>query len=60
MTNGCTVISIISDNIFNKIGKLNFGKLEPEIIHIGYNNLSVNLVFKNKTKNEIKEIINSI
>jgi aspartate kinase len=60
MTNGCTVISIISDNIFDKISKLNFDKLEPEIIHIGSNNLSVNLVFKNKTKNNIKEIINSI
>jgi hypothetical protein len=60
MTNGCTVISIISDNIFDKISKLKFDKLEPEIIHIGSNNLSVNLVFKNKTKNNIKEIINSI
>lgn len=60
MTNGCTVISIISDNIFNEISKIKLDKLKPEIIHIGSNNLSVNLVFKNKTKNEIKEIINSI
>jgi len=60
MINRCTIISIISDNIFNKIGKLNFDKLEPEIIHIGSNNFSVNLVFKNKTKNDIKELINSI
>jgi aspartokinase len=58
MTSGCTIISIISDNIFNEIAKIDFGRLKPEIIHIGSNNLSVNLVCKNKTNNDIKDLIN--
>jgi aspartate kinase len=60
MTNSCTIISLISDNIYDKITKLNLDELKPEIIHIGSNNLSVNLVFKNKTRDEIKDIINMI
>jgi aspartate kinase len=60
MTTGCTIISIISDDIYSDLNKLNLNSLKPEIVHIGSNNLSVNLVFKNKTKDEIKELINSI
>jgi len=58
MTSGCTIISIISDKIYNEINKLDLNVLNPEIIHVGSNNLSVNLVFKNKTKEDIKEMIN--
>jgi aspartate kinase len=60
MYTGCTIISVISDKIYNEINKLDLNVLNPEIIHVGSNNLSVNLVFKNKTKEEIKEIVNSI
>jgi len=42
----CTIISIISMNIYNQINRLELNKIKPDIIHIGSNNLSVNLVFK--------------
>jgi len=60
MTTNCTIISIISDKIYNEINKLKLNEINPEIVHIGSNNLSVNLVFKNKSKDEIKDIINNI
>jgi aspartate kinase len=59
MYTGCTIISIISDKIYNEINKLDLNFLNPEMIHVGSNNLSVNLVFKNKTKEDIKQMINS-
>jgi aspartate kinase len=59
MTNGCTIISVISDKICDELNKLKLDYLNPEIIHIGSNNLSVNLVFKNKTSNDIKDLINN-
>ena len=60
MTNNCIIVSLISDKIYETLSKVDLNKLKPEIVHIGSNNLSFNLVFKNKTKEDIKEILNSI
>ena len=56
----CVIVSFISNNIRNIMNKLNFESLNTEIIHIGSNNLSINIVLKEKSDFELKEIIENI
>jgi hypothetical protein len=42
------------------MSQIKFDEFTSQIIHIGSNNLSINIVLKEKTNDELKEIITKI
>ena len=60
LVQNCVILSLVSNNVRKIMSKINFDEITSEIIHIGSNNLSINIVLKEKTNNELKEIINKM
>jgi aspartate kinase len=46
MINNCTILSFVTKNIKKLINKINYDCIEPEIIHISDNNMTLNVVLK--------------
>jgi aspartate kinase len=46
MINNCTIFSIVKRNIKDILNKLNFNLINPEIIHISDNDMTLNIVLK--------------
>lgn len=46
MINNCTILSFVSQNIKNLINNFDYKCIQPEIIHISDNNLTLNIVLK--------------
>lgn len=42
----CTIFSIVNKNIKNIFKSFDFKTIEPEIIHISDNNMTINIVMK--------------
>jgi len=57
MINDCTIFSIIKRNIKDILHELNFSLMEPEIIHISDNDMTLNIVFKKFDLNKMFEKI---
>jgi diaminopimelate decarboxylase/aspartate kinase len=57
MINDCTIFSIVRRNIKDILHKLNFNIIEPEIIHISDNDMTLNLVIKNFDLDKIFQMI---
>jgi aspartate kinase len=60
LVQNCVILSLVSNNVRKIMSKINFDEITSEIIHIGSNNLSINIVLKEKTNDELKEIINKM
>jgi aspartate kinase len=60
LVQNCVILSIISNNVRKIMSKISFEEFTSEIIHIGSNNLSINIVLKEKTNDELREIINKM
>lgn len=56
MINDCTIFSIVCKDIKNIFQKINFTTIEPEIIHISDNNMTLNIVMKDFNPDIIKFI----
>jgi aspartate kinase len=53
MINNCTILSIVKRNIKNTLKDINFININPEIIHISDNNMTLNLVLRDFNTNII-------
>lgn len=59
MINDCTIFSIVKRNIKDILNKLNFNLIDPEIIHISDNDMTLNIVLKDFDLDKILKMINS-
>lgn len=57
MINNCTILSFVKHNIKNLINKFNYNCIQPEIIHISDNNLTLNIVLKDFKPTIINDIL---
>lgn len=60
LVQNCIILSVVSNNVKKIMSQINFDAISSEIIHIGSNNLSINIVMKEKTADEIKIIIEKL
>ncbi len=60
LVQNCVILSLVSNNVRKIMSHINFNEITSEIIHIGSNNLSINIVLKEKTNDELKEIISKM
>jgi len=60
LVQNCVIVSLVSNNVKKIMSRIKFDEFTSEIIHIGSNNLSINIVLKEKTNDELKEIINNM
>lgn len=58
MINNCTIFSIVKRNIKDILNKLNFNLINPEIIHISDNDMTLNIVLNDYDLDKIFQIIN--
>ena len=56
----CIILSVVSNNVKKIMSKINFETISSEIIHIGSNNLSINIVLKEQTNDFIKMIVEKL
>jgi len=60
LVQNCIILSIVSNDAKKNMSLINFETIPSEIIHIGSNNLSINIVMKEKTDDELKLIIEKL
>ena len=60
LVQNCIILSIVCNNVKKNMSLINFESIPSEIIHIGSNNLSINIVMKEKTDDELKFIIENL
>jgi aspartate kinase len=53
----CIILSIVSNNVKKIMSHIKFESIFSEIINISSNNLSINIVMKEKSNDEVREII---
>ena len=60
LVQNCIILSVVSNNVKKIMSRINFEIISSEIIHIGSNNLSINIVMKEQTNDFIKIIIEKL
>lgn len=58
MISDCVIFSIVKRNIKDIIAKLKFDTINPEIVHISDNNMTINFVFRDFDINKIYNFLN--
>lgn len=56
----CVIFSIVKRNIKDIMGKINFNKINAEIIHMSDNNMTINFVLREFNKDMLNDIIKNI